>query len=60
MYQFYLSIVSSRVSTPPWSIDLTPFYLVPLPQKSSKSDRPPCYEQPRLKILEKLISNIKK
>ena len=29
IYQFYLSIVSSRISFPPWHIDFTHFYLHP-------------------------------
>ena len=40
-YQFYLSIVSSRVSDPPWNIDLTPFYLAPLKIILNLSDPPP-------------------
>ena len=35
-------IVSSRVSVPPWNIDLTPFYLAPSPpKKNSESANPP-------------------
>ena len=36
MYQSYLSIVSSRVSGPPWNIVLTPFYQAPPPPKKKK------------------------
>ena len=47
----YLFIVSSRVSTPPWNINLTPFCLAPLKTILNLSD-PSFYEQPSLKILE--------
>ena len=36
-YQFYLSIVSSKVSAPPWNIDVTPFY-IQLQNKKIKGD----------------------
>ena len=40
--KLYVIIVSSRVSVPPWNIDLTPFHLGQ--PKNSKSVRPPFYE----------------
>ena len=51
-------IISSRLSDPPWNIDLTAFYLGP--PKSSKSVRPhaPFVSTP-LKILENLTSPMK-
>ena len=40
-YQFYLSLMSSRVSAPPWNIDLTPFYLAHLKTILNMSDHLP-------------------
>ena len=57
---WYHLIVSSRVSVPPWNIDLTPFYLAPPPpKKNSKSVRPLPLWATFLKILENLTTPLK-
>ena len=55
---WFVSIVSSRVSVPPWNIDLTSFYLDPPQKINSKSVRPPFYDQSLLKMLENLTPTL--